>query len=241
MPRSRSRIGSAFAYLVGAVTVIGWLIAGASAGVFGGRAQVNVESAQGSVSAGGVHPLLHRLSSTPAATIEVYVTGAVRRPGLYRLPLDARVQAAVTAAGGATRAADLAAVDLAAIALDGTQIVIPATDAVVQPAGSQYEQARSLGGMSGVIGGSRSPSARTDHKLAPGERVDLNSATLAQLEEIPGVGPTRAGRILSYRVAHGLFVSLAQLASVPGLGSKLLAVVELYATLGEQSPHTASR
>jgi len=233
-------MGSVFTYLVGAVTVIGWLMAGASAGVFGGHAQVSVESAQGSVSAGGVHPLLHRLTSAPAATIEVYVTGAVRRPGLYRLPLDARVQAAVIAAGGATRGADLAAVDLAAIALDGTQIVIPATNAVVQPAGSQYEQASSPGGMSGMIGSGRSHAGRKDHKLAPGERVDLNSATLAQLEEIPGVGPTKAGRILSYRAAHGLFVSLAQLASVPGIGPKLLAVVELYTTLGEQPPHAAS-
>jgi competence protein ComEA len=123
----------------------------------------------------------------------VHVVGAVHRPGLYRFPSRARVADAVARAGGATRKADLALVNLAAPLADGTQVVVP----VKAPAG-----ATPAGGPA----------------TAPAGPVHLNSATLEQLDELPGVGPVTAQKILDYRQEHGAFSSLEELDAIPGIG-----------------------
>jgi competence protein ComEA len=125
----------------------------------------------------------------------VYVSGAVRRPGLYRLARGTRIDDAVTLAGGATARADLLAVNLAAPLADGEQIVVPPR------------------GAAGASGGAGSSST------AP---LDLNSASLEQLDELPGIGPTTAQKILDYRQQHGAFRSLADLDAVPGIGPSRL-------------------
>ena len=124
----------------------------------------------------------------------VHVVGAVRRPGLYRLRDGARIADAVAKAGGATRKADLALVNLAAPVADGAQVVVPAR----QPA--------TAGPAAGASG------------AAPSGPVHLNTATLEQLDELPGVGPTTAQRILDYRQEHGAFASVDELDAVPGIG-----------------------
>jgi competence protein ComEA len=132
-----------------------------------------------------------RPAAAAPAPLVVDVVGAVRRPGLYRLAQGARVADAVARAGGATRKADLALVNLAAPLADGTQIVVPARAA---------------------LGGS-APSAAT-----PSGPVHLNTATLEELDALPGVGPVTAQKILDYRQQHGAFASVDELDAIPGIG-----------------------
>jgi competence protein ComEA len=135
---------------------------------------------------------------TVAATLYVDVVGAVRRPGLYRLRDGARVADAVSRAGGPTRRAELELVNLAARISDGEQIVVPR---------------RGAGGAVGnVAAGS-----------AGGGPVHLNSATLEQLDALPGIGPVTAQKILDYRQEHGAFGSVDELDGVPGIGPARLA------------------
>src|SRR6185295_13182859 len=128
-------------------------------------------------------------------TLYVDVVGAVRRPGLYRLKEGARVADAVTRAGGPTPKAQIELVNLAARIADGEQIVVPR---------------RGLGapvGAAGAAGGT----------AAPGP-VHLNSATLEQLDALPGVGPVTAQKILDYRQKHGAFGSVDELDAISGIG-----------------------
>ena len=127
-----------------------------------------------------------------AATIFVNVVGAVRRPGLYRLRDGSRVANAVARAGGVTRHAQLELVNLAARISDGEQIVVPR---------------RGAGVVAASVGGA----------VASGP-VHLNSATLEQLDALPGVGPVTAQKIVDYRQEHGAFGSVDELDAVPGIG-----------------------
>jgi competence protein ComEA len=151
-------------------------------------------------------PATHAVPSAPAAqpVLVVDVVGAVRRPGLYRLPQGSRVADAVTRAGGPTRRADVALVNLAAPLADGTQVVVPVRAAVAG-------------------GGASSPSA-------PAGPVHLNTATLDQLDALPGVGPATAQKILDYRQQHGAFSSVDELDAIPGIGpARLEALRKLVA------------
>ena len=130
-----------------------------------------------------------------AAQLVVYVVGAVRRPGLYHLDDGARVADAVGHAGGATRNADLAAVNLAAPVADGQEVVVPRRQVV------------SGGGVSAAPGGS-----------APAAPVQLSVATIEQLDALPGIGPVTAQKIVDWRTAHGAFRSVDNLDDVPGIG-----------------------
>ena len=131
----------------------------------------------------------------PAQRLVVHVVGAVRRPGLYRLDQGDRIADAVRRAGGATRAADLTAVNLAAPLADGAQVLVP----------------RRLP----AAGGPGSPPAGT---AAPAGPVRLNTATLEQLDDLPGVGPVTAQKILDYRAIHGAFASVDELDAIAGIG-----------------------
>ena len=131
----------------------------------------------------------------------VHVAGAVRQPGVYRLRAGARVSDAVKRAGGARRRADLGAVNLAAELQDGRQVLVP-----VRPKGG--------GAAVAAAGG-----------LAPGVPLDLNTATVEQLDELDGIGPATAQQIVSYREAHGGFGSVEELDQVPGIGETRLAAL----------------
>ena len=140
------------------------------------------------------------LQAQPAQKIViVHVVGAVRRPGLYRLVDGNRVADAVRRAGGSTRRADLSLINLAAPLADGLQVVVPRR----QPAA-----AAAAGG------------ADTSTPTGP---VHLNSATLEQLDALPGVGPVTAKKILDYRMQNGGFTSVDDLDAVPGIGPARLA------------------
>ncbi len=148
-----------------------------------------------------VAPLEPVAQGAPAPqVVVVHVVGEVRRPGLYRLRDGARIADAVRRAGGATRGADLAGVNLAAPLVDGIQILVP----------GRATEAPSGGGAAGT--GSSTGGAET------GLKVSLSSATVDQLDELPGVGPITAQKIVDYRSEHGPFASADDLDAVPGIG-----------------------
>jgi competence protein ComEA len=131
-------------------------------------------------------------------SVVVHVAGAVRSPGVYRMRPTARVDDAVGRAGGPTRRADLSQVNLAAKVEDGRQVLVP-------------ERARA-----GVPGVSAA-------EPAPGVPLNLNTATLEQLDELDGIGPATAQSILDYREENGGFGSVEELGQVPGIGDVRLA------------------
>jgi competence protein ComEA len=126
----------------------------------------------------------------------VHVVGEVRRPGLYRLREGARIADAVRRAGGARRRADLAALNLAAPLVDGVQVLVPARAETSTPA---------------------PPGAGAGGDAAVGP-VSLSSATVEELDELPGIGPVTAQKIVDYRTEHGPFGSVDDLDAVPGIG-----------------------
>ncbi|WP_235499017.1 ComEA family DNA-binding protein [Knoellia sp. Soil729] len=170
-------------------------------------------------------------SASPGAAVAglvvVHVVGQVDKPGVYRLRAGVRVGDAVTAAGGATRGADLAAVNLARILVDGEQIVVPKPGELVAapgPGGSGSSGVAGGGGSSGSAGGAGGTGATNG-------KVSLNSADLSALDTLPGVGPVLAQRILDWRTEHGRFTTIEELGEVSGIGDKLLAQLSPKVTL----------
>jgi competence protein ComEA len=134
--------------------------------------------------------------SSAERKVYVHVAGAVRRPGLYRVADGGRVAAAIDRAGGPKRVADLSGVNLAARVSDGQQIVVPARNAH----------------------GAASSSADGP--------IGIGSATVEQLEELDGIGPALAERIVEHRQASGGFSSLDELDDVDGIGAKRLEALK---------------
>jgi competence protein ComEA len=160
---------------------------------FAGRYLAGAGSAREAQSGGAAAP--GELRAEPRRRLVVHIVGAVRRPGLYRLADGSRIADALRHAGGPTRKADLTLVNLAAPVADGTQVVVPRR---TPPAGP--------GGPPGDAG---------EEAAGP---LHLNTATLEQLDELPGVGPVTAQKILDYRQQHGAFSSVDDLDAIPGIG-----------------------
>lgn len=139
----------------------------------------------------------------------MHVAGAVHKPGLYRLPADTRVAAAIQKAGGPQRRANLSQINLAAKVADGQQVVVPGPG--VGAAGA--------GGAAGG-GGAGSAGSASGAAGAGAAKISLGSATLEQLDGLDGIGPTLAKRIVDYRAKNGGFRSLEQLQEVDGIGEK---------------------
>ena len=140
-------------------------------------------------------------ASPAPAPVVVHVAGRVRSPGVYTLEPGARLVDAVEAAGGALRNADLAALNLAALAVDGTQVYVPA----------EGEAAAGVAGSGGAAAGGASEGL-----------VNINTAGLAELETLPRVGEVLAQRIIDYRTANGPFASVDALLDVSGIGESTL-------------------
>lgn len=142
--------------------------------------------------------------STPStAVITVHVAGRVQRPGVYDLPSSSRVIDAVNMAGGAVFGADADAINLAAPVVDGQRVYVPAVGEVVvsEPSGAD-----------GVVAGPRFP-------------IDINTATVGDLDRLPGVGPATAEAIVRHRDEQGRFASVDGLLDVPGIGEAKLEAI----------------
>ncbi len=157
-----------------------------------------------------------------AANIMVYVSGEVVKPGVYVLTSAARVIDALLAAGGATNQADLVVVNLAAPLVDAAQVFIPrigTTPRVTLPrphAGINLPTSGTSAGAGAGAGGGATSAAGI---------VDINIATLSDLDALPGVGPSTAQAIIDYRVANGPYASIEGLLNVRGIGPSKLAAM----------------
>jgi len=147
-------------------------------------------------------------STTAAATVVVHAAGAVRRPGIYTLPAGGRVADLLAMAGGATSDADLDRVNLAAKVVDGSQIYVP----------RRGESAPAGAGNGGAV--------------AVSGPLDLNTATVEQLDELPGIGPTTAKAIVDTRERMGGFHSVDDLLEVRGIGPAKLDAIRDLVTVG---------
>ena len=179
-----------------------------------GSPLVDVSSSYASI-AGPPSPASSPVTQPPVAqpsvaprTIIVHVLGQVREPGLVTLPLGARVSDAIEAAGGLRSTTSSGGLNLARRVVDGEQIlVLPSVPT-----------AMSVGGATGPAATSTSGSVS----------IDLNSADLAALDALPGVGPVMAARILSWRDQHGRFTTIDQLREISGIGQRTFERLKPY-------------
>ena len=154
-----------------------------------------------------------RTSETSGSQIIVHVAGAVNRPGLVALPPGSRVYDAVREAGGPTEDANVDGVNLAAKAIDGSQVYFPR---------------RGLSG--GPSLGTAPPTSRSSRVKQPSGVIDINSADTSQLQTLPGIGTSMAQRIVDFRTEHGTFRSVEDLLAVQGFGKSRLEKIRQWLT-----------
>jgi competence protein ComEA len=205
------------AYLAAAAVLV--VIAARFVGRDSGSAPVPQVSMAAPASA---NPARARPRAKPVIWVDV--AGAVRRPGLYSLPDGARVAAALERAGGVGRKADRAAVNLAAKLTDGQQVFVPARGRGGVSAGAAGASASgasgAVGGASGTGGSTAGSSGTAGGGASAGAPISLSAATQAELEQLDGIGPALAQRIIEYREQNGGFKSIDQLQEVSGIGEK---------------------
>ncbi len=155
---------------------------------------------------------------TPAA-ITVYVTGAVNNPGVYTLPRLSRVQDAVLSAGGFSPTADQATVNLAAQLEDGAQISIPTITESTAAAGTAAN--------------SKKIPQSTPTVNFP---ININTASVLTLQELPGIGATKAEAIVSHRQEHGPFATVEDIMDVPGIGAGIFSQLKGLITVTDTAP-----
>lgn len=150
-----------------------------------------------------------------AGLMNVYVNGAVVNPAIYELPPGSWVEQAIEAAGGFTAEANTAVINLAAPLADGAQIYVPTlAERASEPPAGVSEPA-------------------TDSAVSTTDMVNINSATLEQLDTLPGIGPSTAENIIVYREQHGPFASIEAIMDVPGIGQAKFDQIQALITVGE--------
>ncbi len=158
-------------------------------------------------------------SSTDSAgktEIVVHVAGAVKNPGVVRLPGGSRVDDAVKAAGGFSPQADPDAVNLAQPLEDGVQVYVPRRD-----------ESMKVSRRTGMV----EPASAPENGKRPSGKVNINTATAEELESLPGIGPVTARAIVDYRRQVGGFHSVDNLLDVRGIGEKRLEQIRSYVTV----------
>ncbi|MGM7778617.1 helix-hairpin-helix domain-containing protein [Arthrobacter sp. KNU-44] len=146
--------------------------------------------------------------------LTVHVAGAVKSPGIVRVPSGARVFDAIAAAGGADPAAELNSLNLAAVVQDAAKIHVPRTGEAVPPP--------SQGAAGGTVAGGPPTAGSTGAGTSAGGKLNLNTATVEELDALPKVGPVLAKRIVEWREQHGPFASVEDLDAVDGVGPKMM-------------------
>ncbi|MBM3690798.1 MAG: ComEA family DNA-binding protein [Actinobacteria bacterium] len=152
-------------------------------------------------------------SATTATVVVVHVVGEVKEPGVYDLPANSRVTDAIEAAGGATKDADLTSINLARVLFDGEQIFIGNINSAAAPSTSS------------------SSSSSSSSSTNPAGRININMANAAQLDQLPGISPVIAGRIVEYRNQNGPFRQLTDLKQVSGIGDAIYDKIKDLITL----------
>lgn len=163
-----------------------------------------------------------------AKTVRVQVSGAVLEPGIYDVPANCRVEEAISAAGGMTENADSERVNLVRKVRDGMQIRVPVKKAA-RTSGTQRKNAQVTAGLgesaSKKYGSAKAGSGKKNNNQMP--RVRINSASSSELQQLPGIGPALAQRIVETRNS-GRFTSVEDLLRVPGIGKAKLAKLRDY-------------
>lgn len=156
------------------------------------------------------------LPSPTPEPIQVYVTGAVKHPGVFLLPRDSRARDAILAAGGfMDEGVDVGQINLAEVMTDGKHLAVPGTSPFATPQ-------LTIGG-SGLLVTPTPPS---------GQAVNINTATKELLETLPGIGPTTAESIVQYREENGPFATIEDLLKIPGIGPNTLEQLQGLITTG---------
>jgi competence protein ComEA len=181
----------------------------AAVGVWRDRPVPEAPPALASVGAAEQPPSPPSPPPVAGAPVVVSIVGKVRKPGLVRVPDGARVADAIGKAGGPLPGADLTTVNLARRVADGEQILVGLPQPSAAPSNGAQPDAAPWGS---AAGGERPGTA--------GGKVDLNHATVEQLDTLPGVGPVTARHILDWRTQHGRFTSVEQLREVDGIGER---------------------
>ncbi len=168
----------------------------------------------------------------PTATpgpLRVFVSGAVRAPAVYELPHGGIVQQAIEQAGGFTAEADTAVVNLALPLQDGMQIYVPTMAETVEEVQAVITSpAVRLEGVELDAGGVENTAVEQD-----GGVVNINTADVAQLDTLPGIGPSTAEKIVEYRDANGPFATIDDIMNVSGIGPAKFEQIQAYITVGE--------
>lgn len=190
-------------------------------------------SPQGSASPVNSTPDPNTMAPATPSSIRVHVIGRVNDPGVHEIPVNGRIIDAIDAAGGMASGAHPGSLNMAQPVCDGCQILIPASGngKVIAPSGVQGGGGSpggqpapggggALSGAAAVPGGN---GAATQGGPTSGDLVDLNTATVEQLQTIDGVGPVMAERIFTWRQEHGRFTSVDELQEIDGIGPKKFA------------------
>jgi competence protein ComEA len=181
-----------------ALAVLATVVLGGAAFAFA-RSLPHAASAGHAVAAGLTDASVSaETSASPGVRLVVHVAGAVVRPGVYEFPAGARVGDAVRAAGGAIATADVDAINLARPLSDGERVYVP----------RKGEAPPATDGSGGGGGG------------GTGAKININTASVAELDTLPGIGPALAQRIVDYRTQHGPFRTIRDLLRVEGIGEK---------------------
>ena len=154
------------------------------------------------------------VSDTSTETIIVDVSGEVKTPSVIELPLDSRINDAIEAAGGLTKNADISQINRAAMLSDGEKVFIPTKMISNDPSG----------------GSGQDSNQRTDDTQNTGSnaKVNINNASSEQLQEVPGIGPVTANKIILFRTQNGLFRKLEDIKKVSGIGDKTFEKMKPY-------------
>lgn len=192
----------------------------------------------------GPYETSDKMPASAQNKIVVHVAGAVRKPGVYTLPLDARIQDALKKAGGALPTGDANALNLAAWAEDGSRIEVPFKTKVAGSESSHEvddeplitvakppDEATQKPTPTPDKSTAKPSVVKTQSKVAPSRKINLNKASLDDLTQLPGVGPATAEKIIEHRKTNGAFSSVDDLDDIKGIGEKKLEKIRPYAAV----------